>query len=175
MVARVAVCQHVMQGSGQSVKIGTGISITLVLFWWGITRCTEGRGLFPLRVARFVGTGNTKIDEVRSFVFCSDDDIGGFDVAVHNGRRFLGKVVEDVQHLRGIAKGFSFFHGLIDTVHAFFEVFAFYVFLNHEVARPFLEVVGHVWYQGVIEVRKGSYFAFEVPYVFLEFGWIGVV
>ncbi len=87
-----------MQRGTQRVQVGARVGIALILFGWGIAGCAEGRGLLALDIAGNIGTSNTKIDQVRSLVLGANDDIGGFDVTMHDWRRLLRQVVEDIQH-----------------------------------------------------------------------------
>ena len=78
---RLASCQQVMQGSGQSIQIGTGIGIALILFWWGIAWRAKGRGLFALSITRDLGAGNTKIHH-HGLARGADMNVGRLDVAM---------------------------------------------------------------------------------------------
>ena len=123
-----------MQGRAKGVQIGTRVGVALVLFGWGIAGCTQGRCLFALGVASNIGARNAKVHQVRPLILLTDDDVGGFDITMHNGRRLLRQVLQHVEDLRSDIQRLAFLHWLTRAIQAIFQVFPFDIFLYHEVA-----------------------------------------
>src|SRR6266516_3494433 len=164
-----------VHGRAQSIEIGARISIPLILFGRSIARCPQSRSLFTPGVASNIGAGNTKIDQVCSPVFATDDDVSRFDITMHNGWRLSGEIVKDIEHFGSTAKHFAFLHWLLEAIHTLFQIFPFHVLLHHEVARSFFEVIGYARNQRMVKVGQGHYFLFEVALIFLIFQRIRTV
>ncbi len=175
MIARVAVGQQVMQGGSQRVQVRTRVGIALVLLGRRVTRGAQRRCLFALRVTGGIGAGDAEVNQVRALIFSADDDVGGLDVAMHNGRVLLRQVVQDIQDLPGVAQRIALLHGLVGAIHALLEVLAIDELLHHEVARSLLEVIRHVRHEGMVDVGQGCHFALEVAHIVRHFGRVGIV
>src|SRR5215471_7768330 len=133
-----------MHCGAQRIQVGTRICVALILFWWSISWRSQSRRLLSLDIFHFVRACDAKVYQVGSFVFCTDDNIGGFDVAMDNWWCLLFQVIEYVQQLRGYTQYLPLLHGLIHTIHTFFEILSLDVFLYHKIARILFEAVGYI-------------------------------
>src|SRR5579885_2002260 len=112
---------------------------------------------------------------MRPLILAANDDIGRLDIAMHDGRRLLRKVLEYIKDLRSINQDVALLHRLVEPVHALFQVLAIHVLLHHKVAPALFKVVGNVWNEWMVKVGKGNHFLFEVAFVFLEPGRVVVI
>src|SRR5438876_761955 len=134
-----------MQGSCQSIQIRAWVSVALVLLRGSIARRAQSGGLFALHVFRDIGACDSKIYQVSTAIFGPDNDIGGLDITVNHWWRLLCEIIKHIQYFGSTDQHLAFLEWLVEVLHLFFQVLAFHVFLYHEVARAFLEMVGDIW------------------------------
>src|SRR6266567_6700874 len=98
-----------MHGCCQCVQIRTRVCIPLILLRWCVPRRTERRGLLAYGVARLVCARDTEVYQVSAPILCADDDVSGFDISMHNRRRLLREVIQDVEYLGGAQEHIALF------------------------------------------------------------------
>ena len=124
-----------MEGGGEGIEVAAGVGFALVLFGCGIALGTDHcGGGFGEEVA-----GDAEVDEA-DMAGGIDDEVGGFEIAVDDGRLAGVEVVQGICDLE--ADRDDFLAGeLVGGLEFMLEGFALYVFHDQVVAVGIAEAV----------------------------------
>src|SRR5258708_22056829 len=90
------------------------------------------------------------------------DNVSRLNIAMDNGRRLLYQIIENIKHLRSIAKCYTLGYRLIDAAYPIFQVFTGYILPHYKIARIFLKMVSDAGNERMIDTCQYLYLLLEV-------------
>ena len=164
-----------MDSCRQGIQVRAWVCIALVLFRWGIARSAQSCRLLALGVTSHVSTCDTEINQMSTLIACTNNDICWLNITMDNRLRLLCQIVKDIEYLRCINQDITLFQWLIEMIQVFFQVLALHVFLHHEVACTFLEVISDIGHEGMINMGQRRYFPLEIAHILLQPSRVNVI